>query len=341
VRQTGDVIGFYKKNRKTRPITARHRQKVTPLRNRISLSHGVRNEKKIVERLEDDAREMLKNAGTITNVDTLLNWAGKFTGLLRDFSPYNALNIQIQDPRFTIVRSQREWERFGYEVKDNAKPIFILVPVGAGVKHQPGEIASFIEKKREEGLSDEAIESLYREKFRDSYVPTHNFTTGRVYDKRDVKPIKGKKQLEPFDPDDASNEEIYSRIRNFAVKNFVVEERGIKNARGLSHGGKITIMKVPGESKQAINTLVHEIAHEVLGHHNRNLKGGLEEAEAELTAYLVGRYYHVDLGGEARPYVGSWLKGSKKGFGEENLDRVLKAAHKIINGTEKANGGEP
>jgi len=334
----GEVIGFYKKDRKTRPITRRKR-KTRPLYDATGLSHSMRNKKKTVEQLEDDAREMLKKAGNITNVDAILNWAGKYTGLLKDFSPYNAINIQIQDPRFTIVRSEREWERFGYEVRDDAKPIFVLVPVGGGVKHQPGEIARFIEKKREEGLSDEAIEALYREKFKDSFVPTHNFTIGRVYDKRDVKPIKGKKQLEPFDPDDASNEEIYKRIRNFAVKNFVVEETGIKNARGVSHGGKITIMKVPGESKQALNTLIHEIAHEVLGHHKRNLERGLEEAEAELTAYLVGKYYHVDLSGEARPYIGSWLKGSKKGFGEENLDRVLKAAHKIINGTEKANGG--
>ncbi|MGC8584894.1 MAG: hypothetical protein ACP5L4_02065, partial [Thermoplasmata archaeon] len=77
----------------------------------------------------------------------------------------------------------------------------------------------------------------------------------------------------------------------------------------------------------------HEMAHEMLGHHNTKLSREAMEMEAELTAYLVAKHYGVDLKDYAEKYMGSWYKaGGYKKFGEKNLDRVIKTAHEMIQG---------
>jgi hypothetical protein len=88
----------------------------------------------------------------------------KYSGTLEDYSGFNSLLIGMQDPHATIVRSRNEWKYFGREVNDGEIPISVLYPVGVAHKDGPGKVKDFIEKKREEGLSDEVIEELVREK---------------------------------------------------------------------------------------------------------------------------------------------------------------------------------
>jgi hypothetical protein len=64
----------------------------------------------------------------------------------------------MQGPNATIVRSRNEWKYFGREVNDGAIPISVLYPVGEAHKDGPREVKDCIEKKRFEGLSDEALE---------------------------------------------------------------------------------------------------------------------------------------------------------------------------------------
>ncbi len=206
----------------------------------------------------------------------------------------------------------------------------------------PGQVAKFIDQKRGEGLSDEMIESLVNEKFKGIYVPVHTFTEGYVYDKKDVRPAPGKKQLDEWDTD-LSNEQLYRQAKNFAMLKFKVvdDDKGEdigrpSKARGYSSGGEIHILKVPGESKSALNTLLHEMSHEMLGHHQRKISREAKEMEAELCAYVVAKHYNIDLGKKAKAYIGSWYSPEK--FNEENIDRVMKTAHDIIRGIDHANG---
>jgi antirestriction protein ArdC len=79
-------------------------------------------------------------------------------------------------------------------------------------------------------------------------------------------------------------------------------------------------------------TLLHELAHLVLGH----CKGGDEthrgvaEFEAEATAYLVAK--ELELIGwdaaESRAYIQTWLGGAE--VAEDNISRVFAAVNKIL-----------
>jgi len=300
-------------------------------------------EKERVRNLEKKAREILKDLSNVSNVDILLDTLKRYSGLLSDYSPFNASLIQSYDPDYTIVRSKQEWDRFGYELKDGAKKIPILVPIGVPKKHMPGEIVKFIEEKRAEGLSDEMIEHLVHEKFEKNLGGyTHTFKIGYVYDKRDVKPSPEKKQLQEWNID-LTAEELYQKAKNFAEQNQikVVEGGTGEIGRGyatISNGGlEIHVMKAPGEDREAVNTMLHELGHSLLDHFIRKIPRELEEAEAQLTAYLVASHYGVDLQEYTKAYIGAWLDKKGNKFTEENLDRVLKTAKEIINGIDKIN----
>ena len=112
--------------------------------------------------LEKQAWNLLGDLSKITTVDQLLLQMRKYSGTLGDYSGFNSLLIGMQDPNATIVRSRNEWKYFGREVNDGALPISVLYPVGVAHKDGPGKVKDFIEKKRKEGLSDEAIEELVR-----------------------------------------------------------------------------------------------------------------------------------------------------------------------------------
>jgi hypothetical protein len=298
-----------------------------------------KREREKVRNLEKKARDMLKDISNISDVDILLDNLKRYTGLLSDYSPFNASLIQEYDPDYTIVRSKQEWDRFGYELKDDAKKIPILVPIGVPKKHMPGEIVKFIEEKRAEGLSDEMIEHLVLEKFGKNVGGyTHTFKVGYVYDKRDVKPNPKKKQLQEWNID-LTSEELYEKAKKFAEQNNIkVVEGDTGSARGWSAGPEIHVMKVPGEDREAVNTMLHEIAHSLLEHYKTwHLTRDQKEAEAELTAYLVAGHYGVDLHKEAKAYIGAWLDKKGDKFTEENLDRVLKISKEIINGIDKMN----
>jgi len=296
-------------------------------------------EKERVRNLEKKAREMLKDIANVSDVDILLDTMKRYTGLLSDYSPFNASLIQMYNPDYTIVRSKQEWDRFGYELKDDAKKIPILVPIGVPKKHMPGEIVKFIEEKRAEGLSDEMIEHLIHEKFGENPEGyTHTFKVGYVYDKKDVKPNPKKKQLQEWNID-LTSEELYEKAKKFAEQNHIkVVEGDTGSARGWSSGPEIHVMKAPGEDREAVNTILHELAHSLLEHYKRgDMARDKKEAEAELTAYLVAGHYGVDLHKEAKAYIGAWLQKKGDRFTEENLDRVLKTAKEIINGIDKIN----
>jgi hypothetical protein len=295
--------------------------------------HEIKN----VKNLEKKARDMLKEIANISNVDILLDSMKRYTGLLSSYSPFNATLIQMYDPDYTIVRSKREWDRFGYSLKDDAKKIPILVPIGVPTKHMPGEIVKFIEEKRAEGLSDEIIDHLVHKKFGQSIGYTHVFKTGYVYDKRDVLPNPNKKQLQSWDID-MTSQELYETAKKFAEQNHIrAVEGNTDDARGWSTGAEIHIMKVPGEDKEAVNTILHELAHSLLGHSKLNMPRDKKEAEAELVAYLVAEHYGINLHKEAKAYIASWLEKKGDKFTEENIDRSLKTARNIINGIDQIN----
>ena len=288
--------------------------------------------------LEKQAWNLLGDLSKITTVDQLLLQMRKYSGTLGDYSGFNSLLIGMQDPGATIVRSRNEWKYFGREVNDGALPISVLYPVGVAHKDGPGKVKDFIEKKREEGLSDEAIEELVREKFNLSGGGfTKVFSTGKVYDISQTTPIPGK--AKPVE-EDIKAASLYNTLKKIAREHYTVEESTIDNgARGYTahsgEGQKIVVMKIPGEDVNVLHTLIHEMSHARLEHlYRKDLPRGLAESEAELSSYIVGAHFGFDFREDSAAYIKGWLDNARsdgKDLGKENLDRIMNNARWLIN----------
>ena len=290
-----------------------------------------------VKDLEKEAWNILGDLSKVSNVDQLLLQMKKYSGTLGDYSSFNSMLIEHQFPNATIVRSRNEWKYFGRDVNTDAQPIAVLYPVGAGRKDGPGRVKAFIEEKRKEGLSDEAIDELVREKFNiQGGGSTHVFSTGTVYDISQTSVIPGKEK--PVEQDVKATT-LYNTLKKIAREHYTVEEATITNgARGYTahsgEGQKIVVMKIPGEDVNVLHTLIHEMSHARLEHLYRNVPRGIAESEAELSTYLVGAHFGFDFREDSSAYIKGWLDNARsegKDLGKENLDRVMNNARWLIN----------
>ncbi len=291
--------------------------------------------------LEKEAWDILGSLEKISNIDELMLRLKRYSGTLGDYSAFNSLLIMMQNGDATIVRSRDEWKYFGRIVNDDASPISVLYPLGVPRKDSPGKVKEFIEAKRKEGLSDDAIDLLVNEKFdmkggNTAFV----FSTGKVYDISQTSTIPGK--AKPV-TEDIKATNLYNTLKKIAKEHYVVEEGTIPTgALGYTahsgEGQKLKVMKIPGENVSALHTLIHEMSHARLEHLYREKNGlsyGLGESEAELSTYLVGQHFGFNFQEDSSAYIKGWLSQSetknKQGFGKENLDRVMNNARWLIN----------
>lgn len=284
--------------------------------------------------LENLARGQIKRASLATSVDQMLLHLEKYTGLIGSYSSFNAILIKTQDPDATVVRSKSDWEAYGYKVKDGSVPIRILYPVVNGKHVSNGKMMEYINKLRNQGLSDEAIDAKVREKYPNTRITTHTFGVTEVYDKRSTEPIPGKKQINVYDRDsEMKAQTLYSYLKDVASSNYRVTEEPYARGRGFTaqdpeHGQRINVMKIPGENVQALRTLLHELSHAKLEHvYGKGGTRGVQESEAELSAWLVGKHFGYDFKDSA-PYIKGW--SSQQEFKEDNIDRSMNTAAWII-----------
>ena len=292
------------------------------------------------KQMEKQAWDLLGDLSKISNVDQLLLQMRKYSGTLGDYSGFNSLLIGMQNPNATIVRSRNEWKYFGREVKDGEPSISVLYPLGIPSKTGPGKIKDFIEKKRKEGLDDEAIEQLISEKFNTGRTGTaYVFGTGKVYDISQTQGIPGK--MKPVE-EAIKATTLYNTLKKIAREHYTVEEDSIMNgARGFTahssdgKGQRIVVMKIPGEDVNVLHTLIHEMSHARLEHlYRKDLPRGLAESEAELSTYLVGAHFGFDFKDDSAAYIKGWLDDARShgnDLGKENLDRVMNNARWLIN----------
>lgn len=307
---------------------------------------GRRKEIKEARQLRARANQILATAGSNTNVENMLRNIETYSGLMGKFSASNAALIYWQDPDATLVHSKTDWERLGRKVREDAKPIAVLVPIGGGRKVSQPEIAHLIERRRKAGWTDARIESeVLSLQARGKYIPTHTFGVGRVYD---AKSITGGPVLKEDERLRASEvykyATLYAKTRGFDVKEDPTASlvgRGYANLERKEDGtikSHISIVKVPGEHVEPLDTLIHEMGHHIIGHTGKNdyrQKRGVYEAETELTAFIVLSHYKIDNKTHAAAYIGGWLgKQGQKGLGEESVARSMNAASEIIKGID-------
>jgi hypothetical protein len=296
---------------------------------------------------EEGVWNVLGSLSKITNIDELLLRLKRYSGTLGDYSAFNSILIRSFAPDATIVRSRDEWKYYGRMVNENAQSIPVLYPIGGLRKDGPGKVKQFIEDRRSEGLSDEAIDNLVRDKFNiQGGGSALAFSVGKVYDISSTKGIPGKASRPETEQIKAND--FYNTLKKIAREHYTVVEGQIESgalgytahSAGNKDIPKIKVMKIPGENVEALHTLIHEMSHARLDHLNRESKSGKEklayglgETEAELSTYVVGEHFGFSFKDDSAAYIKGWLDDAKSrgnNLGKENIDRVMNNARWLI-----------
>jgi hypothetical protein len=105
------------------------------------------------------------------------------------------------------------------------------------------------------------------------------------------------------------------------------------NAQGFSfEDGEGRHVAINPTAAYPAKTLLHEVAHLVLGHCTQgdHTHRGVAEFEAEATAYLVAKELELIEWdpAQSRAYIQTWLGGAE--VGEDHITRVFAAVNKIL-----------
>ena len=236
-----------------------------------------------------------------------------YLGAMAKFHTYSFGNVMLiarQKPDATNVAGLRTWNSLGRFVKRGEKGIFILAPM-IGKKH------------KEEDATADADSKSNRESrlygFRAVYVFDVTQTEGK--DLPALTEVNG----------DVSGyrERLFKFVESQSVE-LSFSER-IAPAKGLSHGGKITLLSGMQPAEE-FSTLVHEIAHEMLhrGERRTMTTKQVRETEAEAVAFVVCQSVGLQNGTASQDYIQLWHGDAN--LLRESLEAVQQTAAVILGG---------
>ena len=237
-------------------------------------------------------------------------------GRFHNYSFGNIMLIARQKPDATNVAGLRTWNSLGRFVKRGEKGILILAPMIGRKKTDSAAEAT------EDAKQPQA--QLYG--FRAVYVFDINQTEGK--DLPTLTEVQGD----------------VSGYRERLVK--FVESQGITlnysdkiaPAKGLSHGGKITLLSGMQPAEE-FSTLAHEIAHEMLHRGDRRTltTKQVRETEAEAVAFVVCQSVGLQTGTTSADYIQLWHGDAN--LLRESLEAVQQTAAVILGGIAPEEGG--
>lgn len=212
------------------------------------------------------------------------------------YSWHNQVLIRIACPTATQVAGFHDWLKLKRYVKKGAKGIPILAPCRVKPK------------------TEEDKERLF---FKVVYVFDVSMTGGE--------PLPPQPEWRSREQQAALQQKLLAFAAQKKLAVSVVELP--ENVQGLSRGGAIGLSRTAGTK-----TLVHELAHELLCHHDTKPDRKTRECEAESVAYVVAK--HFGLGGLNSPnYL--VLQGAGAPDIRKSLEAVCACAAQIINGVEE------
>lgn len=238
----------------------------------------------------------------------------EYLGAMAKFHTYsfgNILLIARQKPSASNVAGVRTWNSLGRFVRRGEKGILILAPM-VGRKSK-----SLEETTAENGEEKNPQAQLYG--FRAVYVFDISQTEGKELPQ--LTEVKGE----------------VGGYRERLVK--FVEARSIElrysdkigPAKGLSHGGKITLLSGMQPAEE-FSVLVHEIGHEMLhrGERRTLTTKSVRETEAEAVAFVVCQAIGLDTGSAFSDYIALW--NGDANLLRESLEAVQQTAAVILGG---------
>ena len=226
-----------------------------------------------------------------------------------NYSFGNVMLIARQKPQATHVAGIRTWNSLGRFVKKGEKGILILAPMIGRKRADEGA----------DSTADAKGDSAQLYGFRAVYVFDVTQTEGK--DLPTLTEVQG----------DVSGyrERLFEFVKSQSIEMHYSES--IAPAKGLSHGGKITLL--PGQSPaEEFATLAHELAHEMLhrGQRRRLTTKQVRETEAEAVAFVVCQAMGLDLGTSCADYIQLWHGDAK--LLQESLQAVQETAAVILGG---------
>jgi hypothetical protein len=200
----------------------------------------------------------------------------QYLGAMARFHTYSFGNVMLiarQKPDATNVAGIRAWNSLGRFVKRGEKGILILAPMVGFRRSRQNEIATDIDT---ENTADERKPEPQLIGFRAVYVFDITQTEGKEL------PASTEVQGDVS----GYRERLFEFVQSQGVE-LNYSER-IAPAKGLSHGGKITLLSGMQPAEE-FSTLVHEIGHEMLHRGDRRTltTKKVRETEAEAVAFVT------------------------------------------------------
>lgn len=216
------------------------------------------------------------------------------------------------------IKTFKQWGDYGRTVKKGEKAIALLMPLIVNIKETDEETG----EEKVKGQRKIFVEKNYW------------FALSQTKEFKD----DNKKTLKRLENDvpERSSKQALKNLKLKRIKFTIVNG----NAQGYTNSNGIAINPL---AVAPVKTMIHEIAHNLLGHLKNAIKASLDfdlksiqEAEAETTAYLVCASLGLDGLEYCRNYIQNWLNGRE--FSEESAKKCIEAANKILEAgkTEKA-----
>jgi len=240
-----------------------------------------------------------------------------YLGAMARFHTYSFGNVMLiarQKPDATNVAGIRTWNSLGRFVKRGEKGILILAPMVGNRRSRQNEIATDIDTGN---AADERKPEPQLCGFRAVYV-------------FDISQTEGKELptlTEVHGDVSGYRERLFDFVQSQGVE-LSYSER-IAPAKGLSHGGKITLLSGLKPAEE-FSTLVHEIAHEMLHRGDRRTltTKKVRETEAEAVAFVVGKAIGLETGTASADYILLWHGDAN--LLRESLEAVQQTAAVIL-----------
>jgi len=230
-------------------------------------------------------------------------------GRFHNYSFGNIMLIARQKPDATNVAGLRTWNSLGRFVRRGEKGIMILAPM--------------IGHKKSDSVAEAAEDA------KQSQAQLYGFRAAYVFD---ISQTEGK--------DLPSLTEVQGDVSGYRERLVkFVQSRGITldysekiaPAKGLSHGGKITLLSGMQPAEE-FSTLAHEIGHEMLhrGERRTLTTKQVRETEAEAIAFVVCQAIGLETGSAAADYIQLWHGDAS--LLRESLEAVQQTAAMILGG---------
>jgi len=241
----------------------------------------------------------------------------QYLGAMARFHTYSFGNVMLiarQKPDASNVAGIRTWNSLGRFVKRGEKGILILAPMVGNRRSRQNKIATDIDT---DSTADERRPTQQLLGFRAVYVFDISQTEGK--DLPALTEVQGDVG--------GYRERLFEFVQSQSVE-LNYSER-IAPAKGLSHGGKITLLSGMQPAEE-FSTLVHEIAHEMLHRGDRRTltTKKVRETEAEAVAFVVGNAVGLHTGTASQDYIQLWHGDAN--LLRESLEAVQQTAAVIL-----------